>query len=341
MRDEAQTVGGCESIQLSGIATTVSRVGLGGCPLGGHGWGAFDEAEAARAVRRAVDLGITLFDTADIYGLGQAERLLAEALGSDRHRVVIASKGGVRRSPDGRTFYDTSPGWIREALDGSLRRLRIDHLPLYYVHWPDGATPLADTVSALDRCRVAGKIGAIGLSNVDGPQLAAACAAAPIAAVQVCYSLIDRERAESLLPTARRLGVPVITWGSLAQGLLAGRMTIDTRFESGDRRSRYENFAGDKFAANVAFAAEVKAAAEGIGRTAAQVAVRWLLDQPGVGAVLFGAKRPQQVEDNAGALGWRLDAAIRAGLARRTDHAACVSQRTNVPPDTIPLKRVA
>jgi myo-inositol catabolism protein IolS len=305
-----------EQIRLPGLTMPVSRVGLGGCPLGGHGWGKFDEAEAVRAVRRAVELGVTMFDTADIYGLGQSERLLAEALGIDRRRVCIASKGGVRRDSNGRTVHDTSPEWMRQAVEGSLRRLQVEHIPLYYVHWPDRTTPLADTVVALDRCRAAGLIGAIGLCNVDGPQLAAACEAGPIASVQVCYSLLDREAAESLLPTARRLGVPLVTWGSLAQGLLGGRMTTATTFGPDDRRSRYGNFSAERFSANVEFASEVRHHAATIGRTAAQVAMRWLLDEPGVGVVLFGAKRPCQVEENVGALDWHLDPAVRAALAR-------------------------
>jgi aryl-alcohol dehydrogenase-like predicted oxidoreductase len=305
-----------ESIRLPGIEVPVSRVGLGGCPLGGHGWGAFDEAEAVAAVRRAAEMGVTLFDTADVYGLGHSERLLAEALGADRHRLCISSKGGVRRTASGTTYHDTSPRWMRQAVEDSLRRLRLDHVPLYYIHWPDGTTPLEETVTELDRCRAEGKIGAIGVCNVDGTQLAAACEVAAIAAVQVNYSLLDREAAESLLPTARRLGVPLVTWGSLAQGLLAGRMTAETRFGADDRRSRYRHFTDDRFPSNVAFASLVREQAEGLGRTAAQVAVRWLLDEPGVGAVLFGAKRPQQVEENVGALGWRLDPSVRDSLDR-------------------------
>ena len=316
MLREADPDSSHERIRLPGLAPPVSRVGLGGCPLGGHGWGEFDEAEAVRAVRRALDLGVTLFDTADIYGLGRSERLLAAALGPERHHVCIASKGGVRRDSHGCTIHDTSPEWMRQAVEGSLRRLGVDHIPLYYVHWPDGRTPLTDTVAALDRCREAGTIGAIGLCNVDGPQLAAACTAGPIAAVQVCYSLLDRDAAESLLPTARRLGVPLVTWGSLAQGLLGGRMTTATRFGPDDRRSRYGNFSPERFSANLAFASEVRRHAERIGRTAAQVAIRWLLDEPGVGVVLFGAKRPCQVEENVGALDWHLDPAVRAALAR-------------------------
>jgi len=316
MQAGAELTARLESILLAGIDTPLSRVGLGGCPLGGHGWGDFDEAEAVAAVRRAAEMGVTLFDTADIYGLGRSEELLARALGAGRRRVCISSKGGVRRTAEGTTIHDTSPRWMRQALEGSLRRLQLDHLPLYYVHWPDGTTPLADTVAELDRCRVEGKIGAIGVCNVDGPQLAAACAAAPVAVVQVNYSLLDREAAESLLPTARRLGVPLVTWGALAQGLLAGRMSAETRFGADDRRSRYRHFTADRLPLNVAFASQVRTEGERIGRTAAQVAVRWLLDEPGVGAVLFGAKRRSQVEENVGALGWRLDPAVRDALDR-------------------------
>ena len=309
------TIGGLE----------VSRVGMGGCPLGGHGWGQVDDRESIRAVHAALDQGVNFFDTADIYGLGHSERVLAEALGAERSRVVIASKFGVRRDSTGKMVKDIRPEHLRRALEGSLRRLRLERLPLYYIHWPDGSTPIEDAVGALERCREQGKVHAIGVSNFNREQLEAACDRATIAAVQVQYSLADREAAERLLPTSRRRRTPVVTWGSLAQGLLTGKFDGQTRFDQTDRRSRYDNFKGGRFQRNLLLAQQVQEAARRLGRTPAQVAMRWLLDTPGISCVLFGAKSPQQVKENVVAgHRWKLPAAEYSRLARIAFHPVSV-----------------
>lgn len=291
-----------ETTRLGTTELVVTRVGFGGCPLGGHGWGNnYDSNEAVLAVQHAFDRGINFFDTADIYGLGVSERLLSKALGHHRHRVVIATKFGVRWDSQGRTWKDISPAYLRLALEASLKRLAIDCVPLYYVHWPDGVTEVADTVGELERCREQGKIRAIGVSNFSAKQLREACSVTDIAAAQVQYSLVDREPAEAIRETAVANNVSMVTWGSLAQGLLTGKYDATAKFGENDRRHRYENFLGEKFASNLQVVARVRDVAKRNEMTPAQVAIRWLLDTPSVGCVLFGAKRPQQVEDNAGA----------------------------------------
>lgn len=296
-----------ESITLPGTGLRVSRVGLGGCPLGGHGWGAVDHAELLAAVHRAIDLGINFFDTADVYGLGRSEELLAEALGRRRHEVVLASKFGVRRTADGRTIKDISPAYLRTALEASLRRLRLDCIPLYYIHWPDGCTPVEETLAELERCRRAGKIRAIGVSNFGADELRRACTVARIVAVQVQYSLVDRHQAEAIRHVVAAAQIPLVTWGSLAQGLLTGKFDASATFGPDDRRSRYENFCGGKFQRNLEMVARLKTLSARLGRSPAQIAIRWLLDTPEVGCVLFGAKRPAQVDENFQALDWHLD----------------------------------
>jgi myo-inositol catabolism protein IolS len=295
-----------EHVTLPGTEFTVSRMAMGGCPLGGYGWGHVDDGEAIAAVRQADELGINFFDTADIYGLGRSEELLSQALGDRRYEVVIASKFGVRRTADRRTVMDISPAYLRKALESSLRRLRLECLPLYYIHWPDGRTPVEEAIAELERCRSAGKIRAFGVSNFNAEQLRRAARVGVVSAIQVQYSLVDRAKADSLRATAGELGVPLITWGSLAQGLLTGKYDSDSAFNPEDRRSRYENFQGDKLAVNLAVVARLKTIARRLEKRPGQVALRWLLDTPQVGCVLFGAKRPSQVEENAGAIGWRL-----------------------------------
>jgi aryl-alcohol dehydrogenase-like predicted oxidoreductase len=296
-----------EEIPLGTDGPHVSRLGLGGCPLGGHGWGTdFDIKEGERAVRRALELGVNFFDTADVYGLGRSEELLSRALGAERHRVTIATKFGVRWNAHGRTWHDLSPSYMQAALEASLRRLRVESISLYYAHWPDGRTPIEETIAALERCREEGKIQAIGVSNFSGGQLTAACKVAPISAMQVQCSLVDQEPFDSVRAAVRSLHVPLITWGSLAQGLLTGKYDSRSAFGADDRRHRYTNFLGQKFGENLRVVDALKQISRRIGKSPAQIAIRWLLDTQDVGGVLFGAKRPSQVEDNLGAIGWQL-----------------------------------
>jgi aryl-alcohol dehydrogenase-like predicted oxidoreductase len=291
-----------ESIRLPELAEPVSRIALGGCPFGGHGWGAVDDTESVTAVRAAVDAGVTFFDTADVYGLGHSEELLSLALAADRHRVTVATKFGVRMAADGQAFRDVSPAWARSAVEASLRRLRLERIPLYYMHWPDGKTCIEDVIGALADLRDEGKIGAIGLSNVTAAEIQRATQVATISAVQVQYSLVDRYEAETLLQTTRRLSIPLITWGSLAQGLLTGKYDEKSVFPLTDRRSRYENFQHPKLAANMHVVRRLRKVAATVHASPGQVAIRWLLDQSGVGAVLFGAKNVSQVAENVHAL---------------------------------------
>lgn len=284
----------------------VTRLGMGGCPLGGHGWGHVDDADSIRAVQRAMDLGVNFFDTADVYGLGHSEELLARALGNKRKDMVIASKFGVRWDASGNTTKDISPGYARLALENSLRRLGLDCIPLYYIHWPDDVTPIAETMRALVQFQEQGKIRWIGVSNFSTSQLAEALSVADVQALQVQFSLVDRGPEKELLPFSQSAGVPIITWGSLAHGLLTGKYGADAKFGPDDRRSRYENFKGEKFQRSLAVVEHLRKTARRIGVQPAQLALRWVLETPGVGCALFGAKTPEQVESNLGALGWSL-----------------------------------
>jgi aryl-alcohol dehydrogenase-like predicted oxidoreductase len=187
-----------------------------------------------------------------------------------------------------------------------LRRLRIDCIPLYYVHWPDGVTPLEETLAELDRCRQAGKIRWIGLSNHSAEDVLRASDLVEIASVQVRFNLLDRTQAQPLIDLAARRAISLVTWGSLAEGLLTGKFSATSTFELDDRRNRYVNFRGTSFTKNLAIVQSVREVATRLEKSSAQVALRWLLDTPGVGSVLFGAKTPRQVEDNLGALDWSL-----------------------------------
>jgi aryl-alcohol dehydrogenase-like predicted oxidoreductase len=293
----------------------VSRVGFGCEPLGGTDWGAVDAKEAEAAVRRALELGINLFDTADAYGLGRSEEALSAALGERRHDVVIVSKFGIawEIQPGGRarTWKDASPRRVVEALEASLRRLRVDRVPVYLVHWPDPATPLEATLEALARCAEQGKVGHVGLSNFPAADVRRAHAALPLAAVEAELSLLSRGAEDALLPACRELGVGVLAYGALAQGLLTGKYGRDAAFGPDDRRHRLPAFRGAALERGLAAAAALAEAARESGATPAQMALRWVLDRPGVTSVVVGAKTARQVEANAAAA-----SAVLSGRAR-------------------------
>jgi aryl-alcohol dehydrogenase-like predicted oxidoreductase len=292
-----------ETIKLGKTGYQISRLGLGGCPLGGHGWGDFDREQAIDTVHQAVDAGINFFDTADIYGLGSSEELLSYALGEKRHRLVIASKFGVRFDESTKqTYKDISPKYARKALEASLKRLRLEMIPLYYVHWSDGKTPIQETVAELEKCRQEGKIGGIGLSNFTADEIADALSVANIDAVQVQFSIVDRELAFALFDVVQKNNITLVTWGSLAQGFLSGKYDENSVFDLSDRRSRssYVNFHGEKLTQNLSMLRILKKISQEIGMTLPQLAIRWLLDTIPVGSVLFGAKNAEQVKDNLG-----------------------------------------
>lgn len=285
----------------------VSRLGMGCWAIGGHGWGSVDDNESIRAIRSAFERGTTLFDTADVYGFGHSETLLARALGDERRKVAISSKFGVRWDEGSRkTWRDISPKYMRMAVEASLRRLKLDTIPLYFVHWPDGKTPIWTVMAEMSRLRAEGKIGAVGVSNFSAAELQEATAVTVVDAVQVQYSIVNPEPALEVLPVCHAKGIPLITWGSLADGLLSGKFNPETRFDASDHRSRSENFKGRRFTAILGMVDAMHGIAQDLRMTVAQLSLRWVLETAGVAVALFGAKTESQVWENVDALGFRL-----------------------------------
>ncbi len=284
----------------------ISRLGMGCWAVGGHGWGQVNEEDSVQAVRCALENGVTFFDTADAYGLGKSETLLADVLGSDRTKVVIASKGGVRWDDSRKVWSDISPSYMRLAVENSLRRLKLDCIPLYYIHKPDGITPIPESVAALERMREEGKIGAIGIANFSADQLIEALQVAPIAAVQVRFNIFDRDASKDLLDICRTHGVTFVAWGALADGLLTGKFKASQKFPDDDHRSRMSEFTGDAFLQYVKCMESLEQSAASAGRQIAQLALRWVLDFADFTCSLFGAKTDVQVRENLGADGWKL-----------------------------------
>lgn len=297
-----------EYIKLRNSDLTVSRLCMGGCPMGGYGWGAVDEDRLLAAVHKALEVGITFFDTADTYGLGQSERTLAKALGTHRSEVVIASKFGVRVE-NGKTFYDNTPEYIETAVTASLRRLHTDCIDLYQIHYRDGVTPIAAVAQKLEQLKQRGLIRAYGLSNIyakDIPELAS-CASGFVS-FQDEYSLACRSHEADILGISEALDLTPMTWGSLGQGILTGKYNETSTFGTDDRRSReiYVNFHGEKLKKNLRIVERMRQISAETGKSLPSIAVRFILDHIPNSVVLAGAKNPQQVASNAEALDWTL-----------------------------------
>ena len=298
-----------EYITLKNSDLTVSRICMGGCPMGQYGWGAVQEEELLSAVSEAVENGINFFDTADTYGLGTSEKTLAKALGSRKNDVVIADKFGVRVE-NGHTFYDNSPEWIEKALAGSLQRLGRDYIDLYQIHYRDNVTPIESVVEALERLKEKGYIRYYGLSNIHEDDLGElkkykGC----FVSFQDEYSLACRKNEADIFKAQEQLDISPMTWGSLGQGILTGKYSKDSVFGKDDRRSRdiYVNFHGEKLAKNLQIVENMKPIAANHGKTPAAAAIRFILDYIPDSVVLCGAKNPGQIRANAEAADWKLE----------------------------------
>lgn len=298
-----------EYTKLKNSDIQVSRLGCGGCPFGRYGWGATDEKEIMNAVHAALNLGITFFDTADTYGLGQSEIILGKALGEHRKDVIIATKFGVRAG-HGKTFYDNSPEWIQSALEGSLKRLGTDYIDLYQVHYRDGVTPVSVIVETLEKMQRKGYIRYFGLSNIceeDIEELKPF--KGKFVSFQNEYSLACRKYEGDMRTLSYNLNMTPITWGSLGQGILTGKYTKDNvDFGSDDRRSReaYVNFHGEKLKKNLEIVEVMKWIAARHNKPVSAVAIRFILDFLPESVVLCGAKRPDQVLGNVQGTNWKL-----------------------------------
>ncbi len=309
--------------KLGDTGFEVSVVGFGTWPLGGRDYGRVDDRDGIKAIRRALDLGVNLFDTAPIYGNGHAEEVLGRALDGVRHEVFIATKCGPIEVRPGLVRLDLTPQGIEAQCEASLRRLRTDYLDLLQVHWNDPAWPVEQTMRALMRLVSAGKVRAIGVSNFSLADLRAARDAAPVASLQSRYSLLHREVEAEVLPFCREAGIGFLAYEPLARGVLAGRMTIGRRFDATDIRAHDPDFRGEGFVRRLAAVDRLARVARGHGLTPAQAAIAWVAAQPGVTSVLVGAKSAAQVAEN-GVAG---DLALDAETLREMDEAVAAVVR--------------
>jgi aryl-alcohol dehydrogenase-like predicted oxidoreductase len=296
-----------EYTRLGRTGLSVSRICLGTWQFGGD-WGSVEREDAKAAVRRALELGINFFDTAQAYGFGESEALLAEALeGKARDdEVVVATKGGLRRTDSG-IERDSSRDWLRRGVEESLRNLGVEAIDLYQVHWPDPDTPMDETTGAVQELIDEGKIVHVGVSNFGVPELAEFECTLAVETVQPPYHLFRPDIEHDVLPWCRERDVGVLIYGPLAHGLLSGRMDADWRPPEGDWRNGSPLFRGDAFRSNLEVVDELCRFAEARETTVPELAVAWTLAQPGVHVAIVGARRPGHIEGTAPAAALELD----------------------------------
>src|SRR5712672_1598141 len=288
-------------ISISGLV--VSRIGLGAMSMSGYyNVGEGSDAESIRAIHRALDLGVTHLDTAEIYGPFINEELVGRAVKDRREHVVLATKFGlVSHSGGGPGVIDSSPANVRAAVEGSLKRLGTDHIDLYYQHRVDPKTPIEDTVGALAALVAEGKVRYIGLSEAGAETIRRAHAVHPVAALQTEYSLWTRDPEAALLPLLRRLGIGLVPYSPLGHGFLTGQIRTVNDIPDDDWRKSNPRFTSENFQRNLAIVDEVQAVAAEASATPAQIALAWLLAQGDDIAPIPGTRRVARVEENTAA----------------------------------------
>ncbi|MFO0901023.1 MAG: aldo/keto reductase [Pirellulales bacterium] len=287
----------------------VSPLALGCWPISGMTTFGLTEADSLATIAGCFDLGINFFDTAYAYGAnGESERLIARALAGRRHEAVIATKAGISWGEPGQRLLDGAPATLVRHCEESLRRLETDCVELLYLHAPDPQTPLAESAGAMRGLLEAGKTRSVGLSNATLAQLEEFAAVCPLSAYQPPYNMLQRDIEADIVPWCREHQVAICIYWPLMKGLLAGKLARDHQFDPRDGRVKYPMFQGEEWQRNQDFLDRLREIAAEMGRSVAQVVLNWTIHQPGITSALCGAKRPDQIADNAGALGWELSA---------------------------------
>jgi aryl-alcohol dehydrogenase-like predicted oxidoreductase len=301
---------------ISGTEMKVSRIAQGTWAIGGWMWGGTDERESIRTIHAALDKGITLIDTAPVYGFGVSEEIVGKAIKERGHRekVFIATKVGLEWQ-NGSVTRNSSAARIHEEVQDSLRRLRTDYIDIYQVHWPDLAVPIEETAYAMQALFKEGVIRAIGVSNYSPEQMIQFMSVCPLHTVQPPYNLFEREIERDVLPYVRETNLSAFAYGPLCRGLLTGTMRPDTKFTGDDLRLSDPKFQPPRFAQYLNAVQQLDDLAQKrYGKHVMGLAVRWVLDQPGIAAALWGARHPEELETVAGALDWKLDADALAAV---------------------------
>jgi aryl-alcohol dehydrogenase-like predicted oxidoreductase len=293
-------------VDIPGTPLKVSRVALGTWAMGGWLWGGTDQHESVATIHAALEQGITLIDTAPVYGFGVSEEIVGAALDGMRPRAVIATKTGLEWR-DGKVYRNATRARIMKEVDDSLRRLRTDYIDIYQVHWPDPLVPIEETAEAMRSLYELGKIRAIGVSNFSVGQMARFRQVAPLHVLQPPYNLFERAIETDILPYARANDIATLGYGALCRGLLSGRIRPDTTFDGDDLRRVDPKFQAPRLAQYIEAVRQLdEFARRRFQRRVIHLAVRWMLDQ-GISVALWGGRHPSQVEASLGVAGWSLN----------------------------------
>ena len=305
---------------------TVSSLGLG-CMGMSEFYGTSDEATAIDTIHRALDLGVTFLDTADMYGPFTNEQLVGRAVAGRRDEVQLATKFGNERKPDGSWVgINGTPDYVRAACDASLQRLGVDHIDLYYQHRVDRTVPIEETVGAMKELVEAGKVTHLGLSEAGAETIRRAHAVHPITALQTEYSLFTRDLEDEVLPTIRELGIGLVPYSPLGRGILTGAISTGS-LEEGDFRTSNPRFQGEALDANLALVEKVREIATAKGCTPGQLALAWVLAQGDDVVPIPGTKRVRYLEENVGATDVELTADDLASLEQAVPRGAVTGER--------------
>lgn len=291
----------------------ITPIAMGCWPISGVTSVDVTEQASLATLNAAFESGINFFDTAYCYGYeGESERLITQALGDRRDQIVIATKGGIHWQGT-KQVRDASPARIRQECDESLQRLNTDRAELYYLHGPDPEIPVSESAGAFQELLASGKILSVGVSNFTLEQLQEFARVCPISAYQPRYNMLQRDIEKDRLPWCIKNNVSVMAYWPLMKGLLAGKLSRDHQFAPEDGRQKYPMFHGEEWEKNQDFLDVLRALADEMNRTVAQIVVRWTIQQPGITCALCGAKRPEQIKENAEALEFELsDSQIEA-----------------------------
>lgn len=298
-----------EYINIAGTDLSASRIGLGTWAIGGWMWGGTEEETSILTIHHALEQGINLIDTAPVYGQGRSEEIVGKAIEQygKRKAVIIATKVGLDWGGTKVVRNSTRERIFTEITD-SLRRLRTDVIDIYQVHWPDPLVPIEETAGAMNQLYLQGKIRAIGVSNYSPEQMSIFRQTAPLHVAQPPYNLFERQIEREILPYTRKHHITTLTYGALCRGLLTGRMKPDTRFTGDDLRRIDPKFQQPRYDQYLEAVAQLDLLArKRFKKGVLALAVRWLLDQPGAGIALWGARRPDQLDAVNEVMGWNID----------------------------------